>query len=63
MNPISPRPPHQTETEFIGERQEFFGECLPPDDPSLEPRVRRGRPADRKKDPRFDPPDDEPPQP
>jgi hypothetical protein len=59
MNANSPRPHHQPETEFIGEVQEFSGEFLPPDDPSLEPRIRRGRPTDRKKDPRFDLPDDE----
>ena len=56
MGANSPRPMHQPETEFIGELQEFSGTFIPPDDPSLEPRERKGRPADRKRDPRFDPP-------
>jgi hypothetical protein len=60
MDANSKRPMHQPETEFIGELQLFEGEALPPDDPSLEPRIRRGRPAGSKKDPRFDLPDDEP---
>jgi hypothetical protein len=38
---------HQPETEFIGLFQEFSGEALSPDDASLEPRERKGRPADR----------------
>ncbi len=59
MNAETPRPMHQPETLFIGELQEFKGTFLSPDDPSLEPRVRRGRPADRKKDPRYDLPEDE----
>ena len=59
MTPNTPRPLHQPETEFVGELQEFTGTFLPPDDPSLEPRERKGRPADRKKDPRFDLPADE----
>lgn len=59
MNPNSPRPLHQPETEFIGELQAFSGNFLPPDDPSLEPRIRRGRPVDRKIDPRFDLPEDD----
>jgi hypothetical protein len=49
---------HQPETEFIGELQEFTGTFISPDDPSLEPRERKGRPADRKTDPRFDFPAD-----
>lgn len=59
MDANSKRPMHQPETEFVGELQEFTMTVVPPDDPSLEPRVRKGRPADRKKDPRFDPPDDD----
>lgn len=59
MKPNSPRPMHQPETEFIGEVQEFSGNFLPADDPSLEPRIRKGRPVDRKIDPRFDLPEDE----
>jgi len=46
-NPISPL--HQPETEFLGELQVFSGPALAPDDPSLEPRVRTGRPAGLKK--------------
>lgn len=42
--PINPR--HQPETEFQGELQAFSGPALAPDDPSLEPRVRKGRPAE-----------------
>ena len=56
MNPKTPRPTHQPETEFIGELQEFSGTFLSPDDPNLEPRERKGRPADQKNDPRFDKP-------
>jgi hypothetical protein len=52
------RPEHQANTEFTGIRYEFECEALPPDDPRLEPRVRKGRPADRKTDPRFDLPAD-----
>jgi len=54
----SPPPRHQPETEFTGELQEFSGLALSPDDPRLEPRVRRARPADtrsaskKKKDPK-----------
>jgi hypothetical protein len=47
MNPESQRTMHQPETEFIGELQVFSGRVLSPDDPSLEPRERKGRPADR----------------
>jgi hypothetical protein len=54
MNADSKRPMHQPETEFIGSFQEFTSEALAPDDARLEPRVRKGRPADRKRDPRFD---------
>ena len=45
MNEKKPLP--QPETFFDGEIQVFSGPLLSPDDPSLEPRVRRGRPADR----------------
>ena len=58
MNADSPRPMHQPETEFIGELQVFTMTVVSPDDPSLEPRDRKGRPADRKTDPRFDLPAD-----
>jgi hypothetical protein len=51
MNRKSDRPHHQPETLFTGELQEFSGTLLAPDDPSLEPRVRRGRPGDRRKKP------------
>jgi hypothetical protein len=49
MNPNAANPLHQPETEFDGELQVFSGPALTPDDPSLEPRVRKGRPADLKK--------------
>ncbi len=46
MTPNSTNPRHQPETEFIGELQVFAGPALRPDDPRLEPRQRKGRPAD-----------------
>jgi hypothetical protein len=46
MTPKTTHPLHQPETEFQGELQVFSGPALSPDDPSLEPRVRQGRPAD-----------------
>jgi hypothetical protein len=46
MSSNASNPHHQPETEFQGELQEFSGPALAPDDPSLEPRVRKGRPAD-----------------
>ncbi|GEM_PF-7091412 len=49
MHSNAANPLHQPETEFHGELQEFSGPALAPDDPSLEPRVRQGRPADPKK--------------
>jgi hypothetical protein len=54
MNTDSKKPSHQPETEFTGELQEFTLQALPPDDPRLELRIRKGRPAERKSDPRFD---------
>jgi hypothetical protein len=45
MNNNSSNPLHQPETEWQGEIQQFSGPALAPDHPSLEPRVRRGRPA------------------
>jgi hypothetical protein len=48
VNPNTNNPLHQPETEFRGEVQVFSGPALAPDDPSLEPRVRKGRPADAK---------------
>ena len=48
MNPNTTNPLHQPETEFQGELQVFSGPALAPDDPTLEPRVRKGRPADSK---------------
>ena len=56
MTADSKKPPHQPETESGAELVEFTLEALAPDDPRLEPRIRRGRPADRKRDPRFDAP-------
>lgn len=58
MNADSTKPSHQPETEFTGELQEFTLQAVPADDSRLEPRIRKGRPADRKSDPRFDLPDD-----
>ena len=49
MRPNATNPLHQPETEFHGELQEFSGPALAPDNPGLEPRVRKGRPADPKK--------------
>jgi hypothetical protein len=46
MNPDATNPLHQPETEFHGDVQLFAGPALAPDDASLEPRVRKGRPAD-----------------
>ena len=46
MSTKAPKPKHQPETEFNGELQEFSGPVLSPDDPTLEPRIRRGRPAE-----------------
>jgi hypothetical protein len=47
MNLPSQKPQHQPETEFHGILQEFSGPALAPDDPSLEPRERKGRPGDK----------------
>ena len=44
-----PNPLHQKETEWHGSFQEFTATVVSPDDPSLEPRVRRGRPADARR--------------
>jgi len=49
MNSNALNPLHQCETEFHGEIQEFSGPALAPDDPTLEPRVRKGRPGDDQK--------------
>ena len=57
MNADSKKTSHQSETEFTGELQEFTLQALPPDDPRLEPRIRKGHRADHKSDPRFDLPD------
>jgi len=43
------RPRHQPDTFFDGELQEFTSLALSPDDPSLEPRERRRRPADKQR--------------
>jgi hypothetical protein len=40
------KPQHQPETGFTGELQEFCGPAVAPDDPGLEPRVRRGGSTD-----------------
>jgi len=44
MNPAASYPKRQKETEWDGDVQFFSGPALAPDDPSLEPRVRKGRP-------------------
>jgi hypothetical protein len=46
MSPKPTNPHHQPETECMAEKQEFAGPALSPDDPKLEPRVRKGRPSD-----------------
>jgi predicted nucleotidyltransferase len=46
MNPNATNALHQPETEFHGELQAFSGPAFAPDDPSLEPRVRKGRPEE-----------------
>jgi hypothetical protein len=51
MTPSSTNPHHQAETEFTGELQVFSGPALSPDDPSLEPRQRKGRPTDAERRP------------
>jgi hypothetical protein len=55
MDSDAKKPVHQPETESGAELQEFTLEALSPDDP----RLRRSRTADRKCDPRFDPPIDD----
>jgi hypothetical protein len=52
MTPTNPL--HLPETEFTGELQEFSGQALAPDDPRVEQRVRKGRPADREQPPSTD---------
>jgi len=51
MNANPNDPKKQPETEWHGELQEFAGQVLSPDDPSLEPRERRGEPTDRQRPP------------
>ena len=48
MNTNKRHPEEQMETELHGDLQEFRGPALSPNDPSIEPRVRRGRPVRRK---------------
>jgi hypothetical protein len=49
MRPKSKHPRHQRETIFVGELQVFTALAVSPDDPSLEPRVRNGRPTDKQR--------------
>jgi hypothetical protein len=49
MRPKANRPQRNPETFMNADLQKFSGEALDPDDPRLEPRVRRGRPQDRKR--------------
>lgn len=44
MKPKQKRPRHSKFTLFVGEVQIFESRMLKPDDPSLEPRERQGRP-------------------
>jgi hypothetical protein len=37
---------HQAKTEWSGELREFSGPAIPPDDPALEPHIRRGQPGE-----------------
>jgi hypothetical protein len=53
-------PYHQPETECKGDLQEFSGPALSPEDPTVAPRVRKGRPSDRK--PETGEQQDKPPQ-
>jgi hypothetical protein len=53
-NPNSGHPLHQPETELESELQVFSGPALSPDDPSLEPRARIGRPGSQQKPARTD---------
>ena len=48
MNQQNP-PKRLPETEFDGEIFVFSGPLLSPDDPTLEPRVRKARPIDKRK--------------
>ncbi len=57
MNAEPNRPGHQPDTESGADLQEFIGELLAPDDPRADRRLRRGRPAEYKRDPRYDAPD------
>jgi hypothetical protein len=45
MNPPPISPYHQSETVFTGERQEFSDAGLSPDDPTVQGRAPRRRPA------------------
>ena len=49
MNLKTINPLHQPETEFNGEFQVFSGPALAPDDPILEPRLRKRRPGTAEK--------------
>lgn len=44
MNATPGNVPRQQETEFNGELQQFAGPVFAPDNPQIEPRVRKGRP-------------------
>lgn len=48
MNPPPTSPYHQSETVFTGERQEFFDAGLSPDDPAVQGRAPRRKPAGAK---------------
>jgi hypothetical protein len=49
MNTNAGDPNKREETEWHGELQQFAGPVVSPTDSSLEPRIRRGRPADMKR--------------
>jgi hypothetical protein len=51
MHTNASHPKKQKETELHGDLQEFRGPAVSPNDPSIEPRVRRGRPLQEKPGP------------
>ena len=47
-----PNPLHNKYTHFTGSFQAFSGTVVPPDDPRVAGRIRRGRPADSTQPPK-----------
>ena len=62
MTPSSANPRHQSETEFSGELQVFSGPALSPDDPTLKPRERKGKPTRADNRPAAEPSDTQEPE-